>query len=83
MQIKAITIQGEAGDIEIKRVERGALVIANDIEVLVENTASREDLYGIAWNAAKVIWGTTKRGEPKATNSMIHDVLNEIERVAV
>jgi len=43
---------------------------------------TREDRYAVAWNAAKVICGTTKRGEPNATNSMIHDLLDQIDRVA-
>jgi hypothetical protein len=29
-----------------------------------------------------VVYGTDRRGRAAATNSMVHDVLNEIERVA-
>ena len=82
MFIKQITIEGVEGDVEIKHTDRGAVVIANDVELEVERNASREERFTVAYNAAKVICGTTKRGEPNATNSMIHDVLNEIERVA-
>jgi len=82
MFIKQIVIEGVEGDVEIRRTECGAVVIANDVEVEVARDDSREERYAIAWNATKVLCGTTKRGEPNATNSMIHDVLNEIECVA-
>jgi hypothetical protein len=82
MFIKQITIEGVEGDVDITRTEGGAIVSANDVEVLVARTASREERFEVAYNAAKIICGETKRGEPNATNSMIHDVLQEIERVA-
>jgi len=86
MFIKQITIEGVEGDVEIRHTDRGAVVIANDVEVEVEvevgRNDSREERFTVAYNAAKVICGTTRKGEPNATNSMIHDVLNEIERVA-
>lgn len=82
MFIKQLTIEGVEGDVEIRRTDCGANVIANDVEVEVDRNDSREQRYQVAWNAAKVVCGTTKRGEPNATHSMIHDVLNEIERVA-
>jgi hypothetical protein len=85
MFIKQIVIEGVLGDVEIRRTERGAVVIANDIELDVDRGDSDGDRaarYAVAWNTAKVLCGTTKRGEPNATNSMIHDVLSEIERVA-
>lgn len=82
MFIKRITIEGVEGDVEITRTERGAEVTANDITVEVDRNDSREDRFQVAWNAAKIIFGETKRGEPNATNSMIHDVFTEIERGA-
>jgi len=82
MFIKQITIEGVDGDVEIRHTDTGAVVIANEIAQNIDRGASRDDLYSIAWNAAKVICGETKDGKPNATNSMIHDVLNEIERVA-
>jgi hypothetical protein len=82
MFIKQIVIEGVEGDVEIRRTERGAVVSANDVEIEVARDDSREERYAVAYNAARVVCGTTKRGEPNATNSMIHDVLNEIERVA-
>lgn len=82
MFIKQITIEGIEGDVEIRHTDRGAVVIANDVEIEVGRDDSREERFTVAYNAAKVICGTTRKGEPNATNSMIHDVLNEIERVA-
>lgn len=82
MFIKKIVIEGVEGDVEITRTETGAVVSANDVEVEVDRGMGREERYAIAWNAAKVICGTTKRDEPNATGSMINDVLAEIERVA-
>tara|TARA_R110000782_G_scaffold30348_7_gene75534 strand:- start:1240 stop:1494 length:255 start_codon:yes stop_codon:yes gene_type:complete len=82
MFIKKIVIEGVEGDVEIIRTETGAVVAANDIEAEIDRDMTREDRYAVAWNAAKVICGTTKRGEPNATNSMIHDVLDQIDRVA-
>lgn len=82
MFIKKIVIEGVEGDVEISRTETGAVVTANDIDTEIDRDMTREDRYAVAWNAAKVICGTTKRGEPNATNSMIHDVLDQIDRVA-
>ena len=82
MFIKKIVIEGVEGDVEISRTETGAVVTANDIDAAIDRDMTREDRYAVAWNAAKVICGTTKRGEPNATNSMIHDVLDQIDRVA-
>jgi len=82
MFIKQITIEGVDGDVEIRRTERGAVVIANDVEIEVGRDDCREERFIVAYNAAKIVCGTTRKGEPNATNSMIHDVLNEIDRVA-
>ena len=35
-----------------------------------------------AVEVAKAVYGTDRRGRAAATNSMVHDVLNEMERVA-
>ena len=82
MFIKKIVIEGVEGDVEITRTETGAVVTANDIDAEIDRDMTQEDRYAVAWNAAKVICGTTKRGEPNATNSMIHDVLDQIDRIA-
>ena len=82
MFIKQMVLEGVEGDVEIRHTEGGALVIANDIEHFVGRSDSREERYGVAWNAAKVLCGTTRKGEPNASNSMVWDVLREIDRVA-
>lgn len=87
MFIKKIIIEGVEGDVEIRRTERGALVIANDVEIEVSPDDSREERFSIAYNAAKIICGQvrdrrTREMVPNATNSMIHEVFNEINRVA-
>ena len=82
MFIKKIVLEGADGDVEISHTERGALVAADGVEAEVAKTDSREERYSVAYNAAKVLCGTTKRGEPNATNSMIHEVLDLIDRVA-
>lgn len=82
MFIKKIVIEGVEGDVEIRRTETGAVVTADEVDAEVDSRMSRKDRYAVAWNAAKVVCGTTKRGEPNATNSMIHDILDQIDRVA-
>jgi hypothetical protein len=82
MFIKRIVLEGVEGDVEITRTERGAAVAANDVEIGVARTDSSEDRYAVAYNAAKVLCGTTRRGEPNATHSMVHEVLDLIDRVA-
>ena len=42
----------------------------------------RDDRYAKAVEVAKVVYGTDRCGRAAATNSMVHDVLNEMERVA-
>jgi len=81
MFIKQIVMEGVEGDVEVRRVDGGAMVIANDIERFVALNASDRERWEIAWNAAKVLCGM--RGElPNATSSMVHDIQREIERVA-
>lgn len=82
MFIKQITIEGVIDDVTIRHTESGAIVSANDINVEFDRDADREERFGIAYNVARIICGETKRGDPNATNSMIHDILREIERVA-
>ena len=82
MFIKQMTIEGACGDVEIRHTENGSLVIANDVEIEVDRNAPASERQSVAWNAAKVLFGTDRRGRVNATNSMIVDVLVEIERVA-
>lgn len=82
MFIKRIVLEGALGDVEITRTDEGAEVAANEVEIEVRRDDAREERFGVAYNAAKVLCGTTRRGEPNATHSMIHEVLDLIDRVA-
>jgi len=88
MFIKQITIEGVEGDVEILRIENGALITSgNDILCEVRADEDREKRFWKAYEVARVVCGQvrdrrTRKMVPNATNSMIHDVLHEIERVA-
>jgi hypothetical protein len=83
MFIKSIVIEGFDGDVEIIHLDTGALVTTgNRILCEVRKDEPKESRYAKAREVAKVVCGTTKNGAPNATNSMVHDVLNEMERVA-
>jgi len=83
MFIKQITIEGVEADIEIMRTDDAALVTeGNRIICEVLRDEDREQRYWKAHEVAKTVCGPSRNGEPNATNSMIHDVLREIERVA-
>jgi hypothetical protein len=75
MTIKTIVIEGIDQDISIRRTERGA-------EVTIEQHTRRAGKQDICIEVAKLVYGTDRRGRAAATNSMVHDVLNEMERVA-
>ena len=81
MFIKQIVIEGVEGDVEIRRADGGALVIANDVERFISSAADGRERWEVAQNAAKVLCG--RRGElSNATSSMVYDIQREIERVA-
>jgi hypothetical protein len=88
MFIKQITIEGVEGDVEILHIENGALITSgNAILCEVRKDEDRDARFWKAYEVAKVVCGRsrdrkTKKEIPNATNSMIHDVLQEIERVA-
>lgn len=92
MNIKTIVIEGIDKDIKISRTERGAEVTIEQFtrragrqDVCIAHIARDEDRdarYAKAVEVAKVVYGTDRRGRAAATNSMVHDVLNEMERVA-
>ena len=88
MFIKQITIEGVEGDVEILRIDDGALITSgNQILCEVRRDEDREARYAKAYEVARVVCGQcrdrrTRSQVPNATNSMIHDVLNEIDRVA-
>jgi hypothetical protein len=92
MNIKTIVIEGHEKDVKISRTERGAEVTieqntrhAGRQDVCIAHIARDEDRdarYAKAVEVAKLVYGTDRRGRAAATNSMVHDVLNEMERVA-
>jgi len=92
MNIKTIVIEGTEKDVKISRTERGAEVTIEkntrhagrqDICIAhITRDEDRESRYAKAAEVAKAVYGTDRRGRAAATNSMVHDVLNEMERVA-
>lgn len=83
MNIKAIVIEGTNGDVEIARTGGGAHAV-RDHAVLADfpRDESREARYEKARQVAGFVYGTDRQGRPAATNSMVHEVLDAIERVA-
>jgi phosphoribosylamine-glycine ligase len=88
MFIKQITIEGVEGDVEIAHTDEGALVTAgNRVLCAVRRDEDREKRFWKAYEVARLVCGESRdrrTGErvPNATNSMIHEVLAEIERIA-
>jgi len=85
MQIRSITIEADDGhsEVEIMRIEGGALVTQGDRVICeVRESEHREDRFAKAMEVAKLVYGTDRKGRVNATNSMVHEVFNEIDRVA-
>ena len=92
MNIRTIGIEGIEKDVKISRTERGAEVTLEqntrhagrqDICIAhITRDENRESRYAKAAEVAKVVYGTDRRGRAAATNSMVHEVLAEMERVA-
>ena len=92
MNIRTIVIEGIEKDVKINRTERGAEVTIEqhtrhagrqDICIAhINRDEDRESRYAKAAEIAKVVYGTDRRGRAAATNSMVHEVLSEMERVA-
>lgn len=92
MNIRTIVIEGHEQDVKISRTERGAEVTieqntrrAGRQDICIAHIArdeNRESRYAKATEVAKVVYGTDRRSQAAATNAMVHDVLNEMERVA-
>ena len=92
MNIRTIVIAGHEKDVKISRTERGAEVTieqntrhAGRQDVCIAHIARDEDRearYAKAVEVAKVVYGTDRHGRAAATNSMVHEVLTEMERVA-
>jgi len=82
MTIKQITIKGVEGDVEIHAADYGAQVLFGETCLDLARGSSDEERWAAARSTAKAIYGSDRHGRPNATNSMIHSVLTEIERVA-
>ena len=92
MKIKHIVIEGREEDITVRATADGAaasVVRMSRAEGRVDTVIaefrrdeSREARYAKAAEVAKYVYGCDRRGRAAATNSMVHDVLNEIERIA-
>ncbi|MGE3110141.1 MAG: hypothetical protein AB7G11_17580 [Phycisphaerales bacterium] len=91
MNIKSIVIEGYEEDITIARTDTGATASVSRFtgegrrdHVLAE-VARNDDAhvrYTKAVEVAKAVYGTDRRGRPAATNSMVHEILTEMERLA-
>jgi hypothetical protein len=83
MFIRSIEIDGVEENVTIAHTDHGALATAgNRVLFEMQRTEPPESRYAKAYEAAKLICGRDKSGRPCATNSMIHEVLTELERVA-
>ena len=92
MKIKHIVIEGSEEDITVRGTADGATASVvrmsraqgrfDKIIAEFRRDESREARYAKACIVATHVYGTDRHGRPAATNSMIHDVMNEIERVA-
>ena len=91
MKIKHIVIEGSEEDITVRATTDGATASVVRMsraqgrfdKVIAEfrRDESREARYAKAAEVAKHD-GQDRRGQAAATNSMVHDVMNEMERVA-
>jgi hypothetical protein len=83
MNIKSIVIEGVVGDVQITGTPEGAKVTAGGRPVCkFARDESGDDRWAKVLQTAKAIYGTTPGGEVNATGSMVHAVLEEIERIS-
>jgi hypothetical protein len=92
MNIKTIVIEGTSEDIKISRTETGATASVERLSrsagkhdsVLAEfgRDESREARYAKACIVATHVYGTDRQGRVAATNSMVHEVMTQIQVVA-
>jgi phosphoribosylamine-glycine ligase len=80
---KQIVIEGVEGDVTISHTDDGAAVSAGGrVLCQVGRRETPEQRFAKAYEVAKVVCGADRRGRVAATNSMVCDVMTEIERVA-
>ncbi|MBX3403853.1 MAG: hypothetical protein KF699_10635 [Phycisphaeraceae bacterium] len=83
MTIRSIEIDGHAGTITIARTDAGALVTAgNQVAFEMRRDEPRDARWARACHAAELVYGRDRKGRCAATNSMIHEVWTELDRVA-
>ena len=92
MKIKHIVIEDHEEDITVRTTTDSAAASvvrmsrAEDHfdKVIAEfhRDESREARYAKAAEVAKHVYGRDRRGQAAATNSMVHEVMSEIERIA-
>lgn len=85
MIIKKIVIEGAKGDVEIvsKLCSNGAFVMVRDVCIAAfDRHEDRDKRFTKVREVAGAIYGMDRRGRPAATNSMLHDVMNEVDRIA-
>ena len=83
MYIRSIEIDGVEENVTFAHTDEGVLATAgNRVLFEMKRTEDRESRWAKALIAAVPILGTDKQGRPAGTNSMIHEILTELERVA-
>ncbi len=83
MFIRQIEIDGVEENVTVTHTDQGADVTASGrLLFQVGRYEDRESRYAKALIAAGLILGRDRKGQVAGTNSMIHEVLTEIERVA-
>lgn len=83
MNIRKIVISGQRNDIEICASPDGAFAMEGDKCIF---STRREEDRCARWEKVKVlaasVYGLDRHGRPAATNSMLHSLMTEVERVA-
>ncbi len=82
MTITQITIKGVNGDVEIHAADYGAQILFGETCLELARGSSDEERWTAATSTAKAIYGSDRHGRPRCTNSEIHAVRLEIERIA-
>lgn len=94
MLIRAIEIDGVQESVTVTRsdIEGGAIVSVerhtrrcgktNQVIAHFKNDHSREERFELIKLIAKPIYGVDPKGNAAATNSMLHDVMELVDRVA-
>lgn len=92
MKIKHIVIEGVEEEVTIQTTHEGATVTVvrfsrsqgrfHKVVAEFRRDEDRDARYAKAAEVAKYVYGRDRHGRAAATNSMVHDVLNEIERLA-